>query len=52
MNDALTVSTVAREIIPLTGIDIRPRKITDRFYGRHVPEGMGPIVSGRRLIAS
>lgn len=50
MSDLLTVSEAARELERDLGIVVRPRTISDLFYQRQVPEDLGPIVGGRRLI--
>jgi hypothetical protein len=52
MRNDLTVSEVARAISRETGVDVQPRHISDLFYSRALPEAIGPIVGGRRLIAT
>jgi hypothetical protein len=51
MRNDLTVSEVAGAISRETGVDVQPRHISDLFYRRALPEAIGPIVGGRRLIA-
>ena len=50
MTDFITVSEAARELEAQFGLSIPPRAISDSFYQRRLPESLGPIVGGRRLI--
>ncbi len=50
MSQLMTVSEVARELEHELGMAIRPRTISDLFYQRQIPDELGPIVGGRRLI--
>lgn len=51
MKELLTVSEAARALEAELGRPVRPRQISDLFYQRQLPETLGPIVGGRRLIA-
>lgn len=51
MSEELTVSDVARELSREAEVEVHPRHISDLFYQRILPEVIGPIVGGRRLIA-
>jgi hypothetical protein len=52
VNVFITVSEVARVLAMEMGVAVRPRDISDLFYRRDVPESLGPLVGGRRLIDS
>ena len=41
---------VAVEVGRVLGRMVTPREITALFYDRAVPEALGPVVGGRRLI--
>jgi hypothetical protein len=51
MIEQLTVSQAAHELEIRLGKPVRPRVISDLFYDRRLPDELGPIVGGRRLIA-
>lgn len=48
--DTLFVGEVAKVVSQRLGRDVSPREITDLFYRRIMPDEMGPVVGGRRLI--
>ena len=45
-------SDAARILSEELGTEVRPREISDLFYERKVPELLGPMIGGRRLIDS
>ncbi len=48
--DILFVADVAAEVSRRLGRPVTPREVTALFYARKVPEELGPIVGGRRVI--
>lgn len=48
--DAMFAGQAAVEVSRLLGRTVTPREITALFYDRVVPEDLGPVVGGRRLI--
>lgn len=47
---AMFVGQVAAEVGRRLGREVTPREVTALFYDRHLPESLGPVVGGRRLI--
>lgn len=50
MNEHMIVSEVARELSERNGVVIRPRDVSDLFYGRRLPDGRCRVLGGRRMI--
>jgi len=48
--EAMFVAEIAAEAGRLLGRTITPRQITALFYERLVPDALGPVVGGRRLV--
>ena len=48
--EILFAADVAAEVSRRLGRPVTPREVTALFYSRKVPEELGPIVGGRRLI--
>lgn len=48
--DAMFAGQAAVEVGHLLGRVVTPREITALFYDRLIPEELGPVVCGRRLI--
>ena len=47
--DAMFAGQAAIEVGRLLGRTVTPREITALFYDMAVPDGLGPVVGGRRL---
>lgn len=50
--DPLFVSQVAAEVGRRLGRTVSPREVTALFYDRVLPDELGPIVGGRRMISA
>lgn len=50
LTEYLTVSQAAAELSAALAEAVRPRDVSDLFYGRGVPDALGPVVGGRRLV--
>lgn len=48
--DAMFAGQAAIEVGRLLGRTVTPREITALFYDRAVPDDLGPVVGGRRMI--
>ena len=48
--DAMFAGQAAVEVGRLLGRTVTPREITALFYDRAVPDDLGPVVGGRRMI--
>src|SRR5690348_4892814 len=48
--DTMFVGRAAEEVGRLLEREVTPREVTALFYSRAVPEHLGPIVGGRRVI--
>ena len=48
--EILFAAEVAAEVGRRLGRPVTPREVTGLFYAKKVPEELGPIVGGRRLI--
>lgn len=46
----MTVSELCRFLTERHGRPVSPRAVTTLFYTRTLPDGLAPIVGGRRLI--
>lgn len=50
--DAMFAGQVAEEVGRRLGREVTPREITGLFYDRVIPDALGPVVCGRRVIRS
>lgn len=48
--ESMFAGQVAVEVGRVLGRSVTPREITALFYDRIVPENLGPVVGGRRVI--
>jgi hypothetical protein len=50
MIDYLSVSEAARQLSEEHGIEVRPQDLSNLLYHRAIPDGLCPMVGGRRLV--